>query len=162
MITDGIGELVVVRRPIYEHPAYRYLPCSLCYGFFLKETLTKHTKSCSQKPAGMEVRGCTSDALILLSPLCNTELDYASCILEGMRETNEYPGQQNDFFRKWNECTESILQWVSTCHYWLSFIFCILKVEHLGCIFVFHIWFCLPLSECLCPGVQPGWQLGAP
>ena len=46
------GELIVVKRPdagvqvLYAN----YLPCTMCYGFFQKDRLWKHAKTCAFRP----------------------------------------------------------------------------------------------------------------
>lgn len=90
VISEGEGHLVVVRRPKERRGAHEFLPCRICYGFFLRSTLSKHVSTCrlateTETPDG----GCSvKGGLMLLSTFIphNTD-DKVDTVLDGLRET---------------------------------------------------------------------------
>ena len=46
VLQEGKGEIVTYRQPSEHTDAENYLPCNICYGFFLKTELWRHEKVC--------------------------------------------------------------------------------------------------------------------
>ena len=46
VLQKGKGEIVTYRQPSEHTDAENYLPCNICYGFFLKTVLWRHEKVC--------------------------------------------------------------------------------------------------------------------
>ena len=49
VIASGKGQLIVARRGKTEKPSSSYLPCRFCLGFYRKEELWRHCKTCDFK-----------------------------------------------------------------------------------------------------------------
>ena len=50
VINDGIGEIIVVRRPkTTTIKVEEYVPCVHCYGFFKTNELWRHNKQCGHR-----------------------------------------------------------------------------------------------------------------
>ena len=97
VLSRGEGEMVVVKRPPTKQPAYEYLPCPYCYGFYSKKTLAKHVKSCplyegGDKECNAHALGQTLLAAQMQSkPAADEDLDD---ILSGLNETKANPGKR--------------------------------------------------------------------
>lgn len=46
VLKEGKGEIVTYRQPSEHADAENFLPCNICYGFFLKTELWRHEKVC--------------------------------------------------------------------------------------------------------------------
>ncbi|KAJ8286468.1 hypothetical protein GJAV_G00039570 [Gymnothorax javanicus] len=49
VLEKGQGQIVTCRQPSGEASAHDYLPCNICYGFFLKDDLWKHEDFCRKR-----------------------------------------------------------------------------------------------------------------
>lgn len=95
VLQAGSGELVVVRMPdSYKHAA-DFLPCHMCLGFYLRDTLYKHIKSCSCRPdSKRDGYGAISKGMTIISqliPASNIDPELSQ-LINGMRETTKNPG----------------------------------------------------------------------
>lgn len=96
MIEAGKGILVVNRRPPCPTGAWNYLPCSHCYGFFLKTTLGLHIKGCKLNEQ-KEGKGYIMSGLSILTSLIPKSDAVMRMMINGIRETAANPGNY------WNE-----------------------------------------------------------
>ena len=100
VISEGCGELVLVRRPEEKfrgrYTADMFLPCEFCLGFYLSTSLWVHAAICTFKPEGTQPsKNFTRNARVLLSPFVKqvSEEDIAlNTIFDGMKETAANPG----------------------------------------------------------------------
>lgn len=87
MIAAGKGELLVAKRPVKHHKSHEYIPCYICYGFFLANRMSTHIAQCPLKPEGLKsAKQAIDSGMVLLAPYINSHADE-SVVLEGMRET---------------------------------------------------------------------------
>lgn len=96
VIAAGRGMLVVVRRPTECHHASEFLPCNICYGFFLRKTLSNHVKSCRLATKGGSTHGggAVKHGVLLLMPFFSEKSESnVDRILKGLRDTNANGGE---------------------------------------------------------------------
>lgn len=92
VLKKGEGEYVVVKRPIKPQPGYKYIPCSYCYGFFHKKTLTKHARKCYFNESHQN-NSAVASGLVLLGPSSIPADDaWLHTLLNGMKETHANTG----------------------------------------------------------------------
>lgn len=86
----------MVRRPTEMHSATDFVPCHICYGFFLKTALSRHVHICDSETASTTT---STDAVkqgrLLLAPLMITDEHTVKLgsILAGMKDTNANEGK---------------------------------------------------------------------
>ena len=66
VLKEGKGLIIVEKRPSKPQPYTNYLPCEYCLGFYHKKELSKHVKSCSEKPPDVTSKRIQSSASMLL------------------------------------------------------------------------------------------------
>jgi hypothetical protein len=100
VIKQGIGELVLARRPKETskrtyHP-WDFLPCEYCLGFYLKSSLWVHVKSCPLKPEKESENNYIRNGRALLSPIFhgidNDDALSIDQLFLSMKETQKNPG----------------------------------------------------------------------
>lgn len=57
VLKKGKGQLVTCKQPSYNTCVEDYLPCTCCYGMFVKKELWKHQSSCGSKKSCMTDSG---------------------------------------------------------------------------------------------------------
>ena len=92
VIAAGEGELVVNRRPTVPLPAYQFLPCTMCLGFFNKETLSDHVRKCPLANKSMNPTNASQEGYLMLVPHLPKSTQLETKILLGMKETKENRG----------------------------------------------------------------------
>lgn len=92
VIAAGKGELVVVRRPADQHKAADFLPCHVCFGFFLRKALHHHVKNCKLRQPHQTMKRSVAFGEILLSPFCSQKLSGMDIVLDRMRDSKENKG----------------------------------------------------------------------
>ncbi|TRY65184.1 hypothetical protein DNTS_009422, partial [Danionella cerebrum] len=53
VLQSGRGEIVTYRQPSSDVNADDYLPCNICFGFFVKTKLWRHEKLCQKRFSGI-------------------------------------------------------------------------------------------------------------
>lgn len=118
VISEGRGELVIVRRKREVMAAHQYLPCQYCLGFFSVDTLYVHNRKCivRGKKSIEEIeehkitrgKSVISASRCLLSPFISLQEDseFLVEIVEGLKETKEHAGKK-DFSLYNNLCSLS-------------------------------------------------------
>ncbi|XP_067947184.1 uncharacterized protein [Watersipora subatra] len=92
VIAAGEGELVVNRRPTVPLPAYQFLPCTICLGFFNKETLSDHVRKCPLANKSMNPTNASQEGYLMLVPHLPKSTQLETKILLGKKETKENRG----------------------------------------------------------------------
>lgn len=101
VLQKGRGTMIVARRPQGEAKASSYLPCEFCKGFFQKQQLYLHVKSCMFRTEEVTERNFVRNARCLLSPFMprvHEDVAYLNSVIQKMRETKKHPGLQQICF----------------------------------------------------------------
>ena len=108
VLTEGKGEIIVVRRPKHNDViAKDYVPCAHCFGFFRKNELWRHSRSCHHKSGDSESheRFALTNGRMLLAGSLETDTDSRTCLLQSyilvsMRQDKYYDAICNDLLIK--------------------------------------------------------------
>ncbi|XP_038063255.1 uncharacterized protein LOC119733959 isoform X4 [Patiria miniata] len=75
VLKDKKGMLIPYKRPTYETPAELYLPCHLCFGYFMSSDMWKHQKSCVMREEGKPCGKLLKSQCALLLPISSKVSD---------------------------------------------------------------------------------------
>lgn len=94
VISEGKGELVVVRRPLSAVPAHHFLPCEFCMGFYNRDTIYQHHLKCCLRPInGTQFKNAIVSGMSLLTPfLPGSSQELMEEVIAGMKETKAHSG----------------------------------------------------------------------
>ena len=93
VIQQGHGVLIVARRPIPGTPAYKYAPCTYCYGFYPFKTLSLHAQTCIMNGSKSKSFSNASASHAMLSSLIVRKEGSMLELLQGLRTTSKNPGE---------------------------------------------------------------------